>query len=123
MQEKRNLKKFTANLDLFISDKHFKKDISKLASNKYDLIKVLANELIEESIASFDYCNDVLKREKSSSTAFGKIAIPHSIEMNASETKIIVGIDNKGFIWDENSKVNIVLLIAINKDDINIFRY
>lgn len=122
MKGKRDRAKFIENLDLFILDNHFKNNLSKLANNKYDLITILSKELIEESIISSGYCRDTIKREKSSSTAFGKLAIPHSIEMNADETKILVGIDKNGFWWDDESKVNIVLLIAINKDDINIFR-
>jgi mannitol/fructose-specific phosphotransferase system IIA component len=42
--------------------------------------------------------------------------------MDAFKTKIAVGVDEEGFKWDEDNKVKIVLLIAINKSDIDAFR-
>jgi lichenan operon transcriptional antiterminator len=62
----------------------------------------------------------VFERENASSTSFGQIAIPHSVHMDALQTKIGVAVSKEGISWGNNI-VNIVLLIAINKLDKKIF--
>ena len=63
---------------------------------------------------------NTFEREKASSTSFGNIAIPHSVHMDAFQTKIGIVMSKKGIIWGNNN-VNVVLVIAINKLDKQIF--
>ncbi len=44
------------------------------------------------------------------------IAIPHSVHMDAYQTKIGVAVSRSGIAWG-NNLVNVMLLIAINKYD------
>lgn len=64
-----------------------------------------------------NYEQQVREREKASSTAFGDLALPHSMKMNAKKTCIAVIISKKKIRWDENKGVHIVLLTAINHSD------
>ncbi|MFR6361366.1 BglG family transcription antiterminator [Amedibacterium intestinale] len=63
----------------------------------------------------------VYKRENAATTAFGNIAIPHSVNMDAIKTSIAVAISKKGIRWGTNT-VHLVLLLAINKADKKTFR-
>ena len=102
---------------------YFEKNISEKAENKFQLIEFLSKNLSGTSITNKAFFENVIKREKSSSTAFGKIAIPHSIELNTLETKLIIGVDKNGFIWDNQAIVNIVFLISINTENLQEFRH
>lgn len=88
---------------------------------KIEVIKKLTNLLIQNKFVNHNFYQDVLKREEAASTAFGKIAIPHSIQMNAKHTGIALAISPNGVIWNEQ-KVNIVLLIAINEKESYLFK-
>lgn len=91
--------------------------ISDDFNNKYDVIEFLAKKLVENNIAEEKFIDSVIKRENISSTSFGgKYAIPHALDLDAKRTKCCILISRKGIIWDDN-KVNIVLMIAVHKDD------
>ena len=120
---KKNLSLLEINLDAIISEAYFEKNISEKAENKFQLIEFLSKNLSGTSITNKAFFENVIKREKSSSTAFGKIAIPHSIELNTLETKLIIGVDKNGFIWDNQAIVNIVFLISINTENLQEFRH
>lgn len=67
-----------------------------------------------------DFEKNVLIREKAASTAFVNIAIPHAMEMEALKTCIGVVISKQGITWDQQC-IHLVLLVAINKVDKQIF--
>ena len=86
-------------------------------NNKYDVIEFLAKKLVKNNIAEEKFIDSVIKRENISSTSFGgKYAIPHALDLDAKRTKCCILISRKGILWDDN-KVNIVLMIAVHKDD------
>ncbi|MGX7031305.1 BglG family transcription antiterminator [Vagococcus zengguangii] len=85
------------------------------------LITKLCANLVEHNLVDTNFEHDVFIRENMSSTSFGKIAIPHSIHMNAAKTSISVCISKKGMKWGDNV-VNIIFLLAINQQDYHIFR-
>ncbi len=89
--------------------------------DKMEAIDVLVDNLYEKEYVRRDYREHVLLREKAACTAFGKIAIPHSVEMNAYKTSASVMISSKGIRW-ENQIVYVVLMIAINKLDNHVFK-
>ena len=118
----------TSNLKYHILSKnfnyYFNKEIffSNLeVKNKEELISKVADTMLKLDYVNEDFKQRVLERESASSTAFGNIAIPHSVHMNALKTSISVVTSKKGIKWDNHS-VNIVLLIAINKLDKQTFR-
>ncbi len=100
--------------DLFIVN-------SKL-DTKDEIISYFCNLLVEKEFVNHDFLDSIYQRENAATTAFGKIAIPHAMKMNANKTCISVAISKNGILW-ENEKVFVVLLIAINKTDSVIFRY
>jgi len=74
------------------------------------IVSIMAqNGYVESS-----HFQEVLEREKLSSTAFGKVAIPHSLKMDAMKTGVYVLIQKSGIKWGEN-QVQIVLLLTVNK--------
>lgn len=86
-----------------------------------EIIHYLTNRMIRQEFVEPDFEEKVLVREKAASTAFGNIAIPHSMEMQALKTCIGVAVSKKGFLWNQQI-VHIVLLVAINKADKHAFR-
>jgi lichenan operon transcriptional antiterminator len=89
--------------------------------NQEEAILLLSEELTSRKMVTDSFTKEVFEREQMSSTAFGKIAIPHSMNMNSPKTSIAVLINDKAIPWKESS-VNIVLLIAINFEERRAFR-
>lgn len=85
-----------------------------------DMIHQLCLMLEKQDIVDGGFEANVMKRELAASTAFGSIAIPHSMEMEAVKTSIAVAICRNGLLWDSR-KVNLVLMIAINPGTKNLF--
>lgn len=63
---------------------------------------------------------EVEDREAHSSTAFGRLAVPHSLKMEASRTGMYILLSDKPITWGEHM-VNVVLLFAINRQDRELF--
>lgn len=86
--------------------------------DKYEILNYLSKEMVRYQIADANFPISVEKREKLSSTCFGgKYAIPHAIELNANKTMVSVLVSHKGIRWDEGNIVNIVLMIAVKRED------
>lgn len=90
-------------------------------SNKNQILTYLCDRLHIKKYTDPDFEEKVYKRENAATTAFGNIAIPHSMDMDAIKTSIAVAISKKGFKWGTNT-VHLVLLLAINKADKRTFR-
>lgn len=84
--------------------------------DKKETINLMADNLLSKGFVNDDFKTQVIMRDEAASTAFNKIAIPHSVEMNSYKTCVSVLIDKKGILWDNNI-VYIVLMISINKQD------
>lgn len=89
--------------------------------DKFQVINYLGQNMVEKDLISGEHLNNIIERESMSSTAFGNIAIPHALEMNAYETSISVLVSREGIKWDDDV-VNIVLLFAINHVDMKNFK-
>ena len=77
---------------------------------------------MDRGIVGYDYLDDVFYRESISSTAFGPIAVPHPLTMNANQTMISVALFDKPVDWG-GKKVSIILMFAIHPDDKKLFHY
>lgn len=86
------------------------------------VISCLCQKLYEKKYTNKDFEEKVFKREYAATTAFGSIAIPHSVDMDAIKTSIALAISKKGIPWGEDT-VHLVLLLAINKADKKMFRF
>lgn len=82
----------------------------------HDLLATMCQKLTTAGIVTPEFLTHVLEREEASSTAFGAIAIPHSVQMEAQRTMISIAIFKNGLPWGSN-KVHVVLLAAINEVD------
>lgn len=107
------------NFDHFFNENLFFQNLD--IATKEDLISIVSDRMLELDCVNENFRQRVLEREKASSTAFGNIAIPHSVHMDAIQTSISVITSRKGIKWD-NNLVNLVLLVAINKFDKKTFR-
>lgn len=108
------------NFDKYFSDKLF--FLSNSGRTKDDVLTKLTNSLEKQSYTDKVFQAHVFEREEASSTAFKKIAIPHSVKMEAMKTGIAMVISDKGIEWKENQTVHIVFLVAINQLDKMEFR-
>lgn len=90
-------------------------------NNKQEAVRFMTEIMEQEGYTDSSYYKDVFDRENQASTAFGHIAVPHSMKMNAKKTGMFVLLnEKKPFEWDKH-KVSIVLLFAINEDERAIF--
>lgn len=103
----------------------FEEDLFYYSSNslcsKDKVLDHLCDKLLTKGYVETDFKEKVYRRENAATTAFGQVAIPHAVEMDAIKTSIAVAISKKGFQWNTNT-VHIVLLLAINKADKQTFR-
>jgi lichenan operon transcriptional antiterminator len=72
--------------------------------------------MVDESFFS-----QVMAREELSSTAYGAVAIPHSLTMNAKQTCISIVANPNGIQWHDN-RVTLIFLISINYLNRHVFR-
>lgn len=89
-------------------------------NDETEALNFMTGLMEEEGYVGESFVSEVFERERSSSTAFNHIAIPHSMKMNSKRTGMFVLLNEKSFLWGENM-VNIVLLFAINPDERAIF--
>lgn len=85
-----------------------------------DALKRMCEIMEQYEYVDSGFVLNVMEREAMSTTAFGRIAIPHAIKMNATKTGMFVLISKNGIQWGD-FRVNLVLLISVNKDDRKLF--
>lgn len=95
--------------------------IDSTMHSKEEVINYITTKFYQGGVTKADYRANLLQRESMSSTAFGKIAIPHSLRMESNETKGFVYINQKGISWDQD-KVYLVIALAVRENDSKIFR-
>jgi lichenan operon transcriptional antiterminator len=87
---------------------------------KEDAIRYMSGMMIQNDYAEETFTGDVLSREKNYSTAYGNIAVPHSMRQDAKKTGMCVLINRRPIPWGQD-KVNIVLMFSIQNETRNIF--
>ncbi len=87
---------------------------------KEQAMRIVSEKMMEKGLVLPDYYERLLEREKAASTGFPKIAIPHSMKMDAIKTSIGVMLCPNGIKWD-NQIVKVVLVVAIHEMDAKIF--
>jgi Transcriptional antiterminator len=99
--------------DLFYTDIYLESEEAYIRF-MYDKLKSL-------HIVNDDFLDSVLLRESMSSTAFNDIvAMPHAMEMTANKTAIVIIINKQPITWG-NSRANIIILLALSKNDLEQF--
>lgn len=117
LEKKQN--KLKIALEEFMDEKLFY--LNSKYTSKDEIIHFITNIFNQLNYTNENFYDEVIEREKLNSTAFGNIAIPHSLKMTAKKTGIFIFITNKPIQW-ENNKVNLVVMLAINKNDSNHFK-
>lgn len=119
VQRKKQADNFIETFKELTSSKLIKRNMN--FQNATDIIFYLTQFLVEENCVEYNFVDEVLKREKLSSTAYDKIAIPHALEMSAKRTAMVILVNKKEIDWFGKS-VNIVILFCVNKQEISLFR-
>ena len=113
-------KDFTNYLQKYISKDHFVLFDESL--NYEEAIHYASNKLYKEGIVSEEFGDLCIEREKISSTYFKDLAIPHPAQSLALKSTIFIMSTKKQFVWTENHKVKLIMLLAIKKEDIRDFK-
>ena len=117
-QEKNN---FINNLKIFFPSENFK--FIKDYETRDNLFRSICNELENKHVIKKNFVEQLEEREKVSSTAFGRVAIPHSLQMDALKTQGYIALSPKGIKWGDNeNEVNLVFLLAVNKNNKSSYR-
>ncbi|MFY0888410.1 BglG family transcription antiterminator [Clostridioides difficile] len=121
IKDRKNILTVQNHLEMYFSESLFMKNIY-LDSAK-DYIKFMGNILYKNKYVKPNYIDDVLIREKMSSTAFNNnVAIPHSMKMDALKTGVCLIVNDKPVKWSEE-KVQIIAMIPINEKEKEKFNY
>ena len=75
-----------------------------------------------QGVVQSDFKKRLYQREKMSSTAFGRIAIPHSLDISAQKSKGFIIINPHGIKWSDNNEVYLVIALAIDPNNKQLFR-
>lgn len=81
-----------------------------------EALEWMVREMERRGYVNCEFIREVKKREEHSSTAYGRLAVPHALELNAYKTGIYILNSEKPIEWG-GDRVNLVLLFAINRDD------
>lgn len=88
--------------------------------NQKQALAYMIRALEEQGYVDGEFIHEVEDREAHSSTAFGRLAVPHSLKMDANRTGMYILLSDKPIAWAEHM-VNVVLLFAINREDRELF--
>lgn len=119
VRQNRHANKIINYLRTYLAEDHF------YTSNKDDLKQTnilddMIGTLVSKNLVSEGFYEQVLKREALSSTAFGSVAIPHTIKMESDQTTLSIYLSDKGIDWD-GQIVKVVILLSLSKSDRKIF--
>ena len=118
IKHQREIQLFKTNLENITNPDLFFLQTKQIS--KETVLKILCNALEKQGFCQSNYLAHIQKREQLSSTAFGKVAIPHSIKMIGQKTGMAILINPNGIQWG-NSIVNIVLMLCIQSNDKKLF--
>lgn len=119
IKEKKRKEQFVKTFLSLVDKKRFSYTTEN--QNSAELLKQLCGQMKEEGIVDETFYPQVIEREQLSSTAFGSVAIPHSLTMNANRTGVAIAVNPKGIQWG-NNRVTLVFLISINYHNRHVFR-
>lgn len=109
---------FKRNINKMMDEQLF--EITESIVTQEEALTRMCEIMEQKEYVDSSFVLNVMERETMSSTAFGRIAIPHAIKMNAKKTGMFALISEKGIRWGDLT-VNLVLLLSVNKDDRRLF--
>ena len=112
--------KFQESLLRFFDGNNFiKSNYLKDIDAVFDLV---SSKLEQQKVVHSDFKERLYQREQMSSTAFGRIAIPHSLDMSAQKSKGFIVVNPHGIKWSGGNEVYLVIALAIAPDNKQLFR-
>lgn len=102
------------NSDNFINNKEIK--------SIDQVFKVVTKKFVEQGITNSNFGILLKQREQMSSTAFGKVAIPHSLNMTAKKSRGFIIVNPNGIKWSDSNTVYLVIALAIDPTNKRLFR-
>lgn len=93
---------------------------NKTLATREEVLQFICQKMYDKGFVEANFYDKIMEREQLSTTAFGNIAIPHTMVMEAKKSVIYIFTNNKGIVWKE-SKVKLVILFAMNAKDKALF--
>lgn len=106
-------------LTFFDSNNFIKSNDLKDIDEVFDLV---SSKLEKQKVVHSDFKQRLYQRERMSSTAFGRIAIPHSLDMSAQKSKGFIVVNPHGIKWSGGNEVYLVIALAIDPNNKQLFR-
>lgn len=119
IKERKSKEQFNKNLLSLVDEKHFLYTEKKGTCES--LLQQLCQQMEQDGYVDKEFFTQIMEREKLSSTAFGPVALPHTLTMDAYKTGIYIVVAPKGIQWGTQI-VTLVFLISINYHNRHIFR-
>lgn len=88
--------------------------------NEKDSINYMVKKMVHYEYVDDSFKQDILAREKMSSTAFSNFAIPHAMKMHAHKTGINVVVSDEAISWNGHF-VNLIIMMCFNINERYIF--
>lgn len=121
IEELRKTKKrneFRSYLKKLIIPEFFEKN--EIISEERECIDCMVQNMYNHGYVGSTFRDEIIERERISSTAFGSFAIPHTMKMHANKTGMNIIVSKKGIMWN-NHPVNLVLMLCFNANERRVF--
>lgn len=82
-----------------------------------EVIHYISERFIKENVVNSNFEDKILEREKLSSTAFGSVAVPHTINYNSKISRWFIYINPKGIRWGDQTIYLVIALATSSKDE------
>lgn len=110
----------TSELETFFKPEFFY--YGRDLANRDAALEKIASCFTQAGVTDASYLTKLKQREELSSTAFGKVAIPHSFNMVALKSRGYILVNPTGIEWGQNAKVYVVIGLAIDPQNTSLFR-
>lgn len=118
VRKQKKKKEFETYLRELIIPEFFEK--KNTLKNQNTCISYMVNKMVHHGYVNPSFKNDILEREKMSTTAYGSFAIPHAMKMHAHKTGINIIASDEEINWNGKA-VNLVLMMCFNINERYIF--
>ena len=119
IKEKKREDQFSRTLLSLVDTTHFLYLEKKTTSDV--LLKKICAQMEQDGFVGAHFFTQIMEREALSSTAFGPVALPHTLAMDAYKTGIFIVVAPKGIQWGKQI-VTLVFLLSINYHNRHVFR-
>lgn len=118
IQLRKRRAKFESYLRHIIAPELF--EVSDAFENSKQVIRHMVDRLVAHGYVAASFEDEVLERERISSTAFNGFAAPHSLKMDAFHTGLYILLSPHAIEW-RDKQVQLVLMLCFKSDERHIF--